>query len=88
MKNLMKTLFLKFSKTQFKNHIKKKVRTEALRKFKLAPEGHSKVKEIYYSKLEAQSYMTNTLFSNKDCELLFALRSNSVRGLKATTPSI
>ena len=39
--------FLKFSKTQFKNHIKKKVKTEALRQFKLAQEGHSKVKEIH-----------------------------------------
>jgi hypothetical protein len=81
-------IFLKYSKIEFKNHIKKKIKTEALNQFKLAQEGHSKVREINYTKLEPQAYLKSALFSNKECELLIALRSNSVRGIKATTPSI
>ena len=63
-------------------------REEALRQFKIVQEGHSKVRGILYSKLEPQTYLNNKLFSNKECELLFGLRSNSLRGVKANTSSI
>ena len=39
-------------------------------------------------KLELQEYLNSEEFSNTECELFFAIRSNSVRGLKANTPSV
>ena len=49
--------------------------------------GHSKIKCIEYTKLAIQPYLTSSNFTNKECDLLFALRSKSVRGIKANTPS-
>ena len=39
---------------------------------------HSKIKYIYYEKLEIQKYMTSPLFSNDEVDLLHALRSRSI----------
>ena len=48
---------------------------------------HSKIKCIKYTKLAIQPYLKCSSFTNKECDLLFALRSKSVRGIKANTPS-
>ena len=41
-------------------------------------ESHSKVKSLEYSTLQCQAYLTSPLFSNKDVNILFALRSRMV----------
>ena len=49
--------------------------------------GHSKIKCIEYTKVAIQPYFKSSNFTNKECDLRFALRSKSVRGIKANTPS-
>ena len=71
-----------------KTILKSEIRKVTFAEFKHVQESHLKVKDIPYNKFELQEYLNSEEFSNTECELLFAIRSNSVRGLKANTPSI
>ena len=45
--------------------------------------GHSKVRENkYLSFQKPQQYLTSKMFSNKQCALMFAIKSKTVRGIK------
>ena len=49
--------------------------------------GHSKVKENKYSSFQKpQPYLTSKLISNKQCALMFALKSKTVRGIILSYP--
>ena len=78
----------KMEKEQFKTFVKNKIKEATLKYLKEKQAGHSKVNNIEYSKLLRQPYLSSSIFNNKECELLFALRSHTVRGIKANTPSI
>ena len=69
------------TKTQFKKHIKEKVKSVTLDELKDIQKGHSKAWDIYHSKLDIQDYLKNSQFSNYESELLFALRSHTKRGV-------
>ena len=66
------------SRHTYKKHIKSKIRAAAFAYLKCKQQLHSKVKHIYYEKLEIQKYMTSPLFSNDEVDLLHALRSRSI----------
>ena len=68
----------KKSKISHKNNIKQKIKTAAFHFLLEKKLNHSKIKDIQYSKLETQSYMTSPLFTNSEVSLLFALRSKYV----------
>ena len=86
--NLDEDSISEMSRDAFKKHSKSKVREAALKHLKSIQEGHSKVRGIKYSSLETQKYLTSPLFTNKECDVLFAIRSYTLRGIKGNTPSI
>ena len=67
----------------FKSLIKSKVKEAAFNYLNMKLENHSKVKDIKYSKLETQKYLTSQLFTNKETSLLFGLRTKTARTFKA-----
>ena len=75
-------------KQQFKTFVRNKIKEATLKYLQEKQAGHSKVNDIKYPKLLIQPYLSSSIFNNKECELLFALRSHTVRGIKANTPSI
>ena len=75
------------SKDQYKLYVKKKIHSAALKHLKQIQEKHAKVRDIEYSKLSRQLYLSSSKFSNSECEILFALRSNTLRGFKANSAS-
>ena len=66
------------SRSSFKKEIKMKIRSAAFEYLKMLQSKHTKIKNIQYSKFETQSYLTSPMFSNKEVNLLHALRSRSV----------
>ena len=66
------------SKISHKNNIKQKIKTAALSFLLEKKQNHSKIKDIQYTKLETQNYMTSPLFQNSEVCLLFALRSKYI----------
>ena len=45
-------------------------------------QSHSKVRDIEYSKLETAQYLRSPLFNSQSIELLFSLRTRTVRGIR------
>ena len=66
----------------YKTHIKSKVTQYAFKYLTNEQQTHSKIKHIQYSKLEIQSYLKSSLFSNDDISTLFGLRSRTIRGIR------
>jgi hypothetical protein len=75
------------SKNVFKNRIKKHIIKEAFDQLKETQKGHVKVKDICYEKFAMQEYMKTHMLTNQEVSLLFALRSRSVKGIKANMSS-
>ena len=69
---------VKSSKNSYKNFIKAKVRTAALKHLNNLKGTHSKIQTIEYVELKTQSFITSPIFSNDDVSLLYSLRSRSV----------
>ena len=67
----------------FKSTIKIKVKEAAFQYLRNKLKTHSKVKDIEYSKLETQKYLTSQLFTNTETALLFGLRTKTDRTFKA-----
>ena len=66
----------KLPKDQYRNMIKEKVKNKAFGCYlNLKEKSKKKMKDLNYTKLEIQPYMTNGQFSLKQIKLLFALRS-------------
>ena len=72
----------------FKKWLRQKIKEAAFNELTDIQASHSKVRDIVYNSLETQPYLNNPKFSNSDCELLLALRSHSVRSIKANFSSI
>ena len=69
---------MKSSKNSYKNFIKAKVRTAALKHLNNLKGTHSKIQAIEYVELKTQSYITSPIFSNDDVSFLYSLRSRSI----------
>ena len=65
-----------------KKEIKTKINDAAFKSLKLKQKTKEKVKHIVYEKLEIQNYLKTSLLTNKEAEVLTALRSRTVRGVK------
>ena len=77
-----------YSVNVYKKMIKEKIREAALHFLQQKQKMHSKVRDIKYTKLETQKYMTSPLFSDEEVSLLFAMRSKCVRECRANFSSM
>ena len=72
----------------YKGFIKTKVKAAALKYLKTLQQPHTKVNHINYDELSTQKYLTSPLFSNSETEMLFALRTRTVKEFKANFPNM
>ena len=61
-----------------KRKVKAKIRMSAFQFLQNKKKQHSKVKNVEYTKLETQKYMTSPLFNDQDVSLLYAMRSRAL----------
>ena len=73
----------KLKKEVFKKVCKSKVRSAALHYLNEKKQTHSKVKNIEYKTLEPQTYLKSPLFNTESWQLLFALRTRTVKSIKS-----
>ena len=66
----------------YKTKVKIKVRKAALEYLLKIKATHSKLKNLHYNKLEIADYMKSPLFDHESVQLLLALRTRTVRGVK------
>ena len=71
----------------YKSLIKRKTRIAAFKYLQKKQSTHSKVRDVKYTTLQVQRYITSPLFSDKEVSLLFALRSKCVKECKANFSS-
>ena len=69
-------------KDKFKEYVKTRVRISALTSLKEMQQGHSKVKNIKYQKVETSLYLRSPLFDVESCQILFSLKTRTIRGIK------
>ena len=68
---------------QFKDTIKSKVKDAAFKYLLQKKNTHTKMNNIRYSKLELQEYLNCPLFGTEQAQMLLALRTRTVRGIKS-----
>ena len=66
------------SHDQFKNMVRKRCRSAALKQLLTAKSNHSKMASLNYSDLKTQEYLVNKSFHCGDAKLLFSLRTRMV----------
>ena len=79
-------MFEKLPVNVYKKFVKNKVKSAAFKHLLRLKENHSKVKHIKYADLQTQPYLLSDLFSNKDTEMLFNLRSKTDKNFKENFP--
>ena len=70
------------NETKFKNTVKVKVKEAAFKKLLEIKSNHSKLSNVTYHKFEMQSYLQSPLFGSEDSQMLLALRTRTLRGVK------
>ena len=75
------------TKSQHKLSIRKLIKAAAFKELSEIQAGHIKVNIIVYKSLDTQEYLLSSQFSNEEAKILFALRSHSIRGIKANFSS-
>ena len=70
-------------KLSAKKEIKTKTKIAAFKELKSIQATHEKVKDIFYTQFESQEYLKSSIITNKEAELITALRSKTVRGIKS-----
>ena len=70
------------SKQRFKALVKVKVRNAAFQYLKECQEKHSKMRNLKYSTLKKQEYLSSPIFDSESRNLLFRLRTRTVSGIK------
>ena len=72
----------------YKIIIKQTVRSTSFRDLDLIKEGHSKVRDNVYLRLNyPQSYLTDKTVTTQQRSVIFALKSKSIRGIKTNFKS-
>ena len=66
----------------YKAKVRSKVSQTALRYLKQKQSGHSKLDNLTYQKLEISNYMNSPIFNSQSVQMLFALRTRTVRNIK------
>ena len=67
---------------KFKNAVKRKVREAAFGYLNELKANHSKMKNLEYKKFELAKYLNSPLFDHKSAQLLLALRTRTINGIK------
>ena len=67
----------------YKTKVKGKIREAAFEHLKNLKSKHTKMKNLKYDKLELAQYMNSPLFDYENVKLLLALRTRTLRGIKA-----
>ena len=67
---------------QYKNTVKRKVREAAFRYLNELKADHSKMKNLEYKKFELAKYLNSPVFDHQSAQLLLALRTRTVNGIK------
>ena len=80
--------FCQMSQKQFKTLVHNRINAAAFKEFTTLQAQHSKVRDIPYQVLSIQKYLKSRDFSKADRDLLMALRSHSLKGIKANFSSI
>ena len=75
------------SKDMFRTLVKKSVESRALSYLNSIAATHSKSEDLIKNKFERESYFDDCNFSKSETELLFALRTRTVRNIKKNFPS-
>ena len=70
------------SKEKFKSLVKEKTRQAAFQYLKNIQRRHPKMDGLVYNKFEEASYISSPLFQSESVQLLLALRTRTVRGIK------
>ena len=73
---------LTHSEKKAKRDIKSKVKEYTFKYLTDKQKEHIKVKHIVYRDLETQEYLRSAVVTNKEAEIITALRSQTVRGIK------
>ena len=69
---------MKMTKTEYQNYIQVKIEAASFQYYlSLKEKSKKKMHELKYDKLRTQDYLTSSQFSQKEINLLFALRSKS-----------
>ena len=80
--NLSDSEISRIPKQRFRNLVKSKISNATFRYLHQMKEGHSKMKGLKYEKFELMQYLNSPLFSNTNRNLLLALRTRTVRGIR------
>ena len=72
----------------YKDNVKCKVREAAFAYLKQKQIGHSKMDNLSYEKLKISKYMNNPIFNSQSVQMLFALRTRTVRNIKTDFPGM
>ena len=64
-----------YDRFRFKKMVKDRIRAKALHYLKERQKDHSKIRNIQYETLQAQSYLSSPLFTNNESKLIALLRS-------------
>jgi hypothetical protein len=70
-------------KISAKHEIKTRTRIAAFKELKSIQDTQEKVKDIVYTKLVSQEYLNSSIVTTKEAEIITALRSKTVRGIKS-----
>ena len=70
------------TKSEFKQEVKIKINNSAFKYLINKQKTHTKIKEIEYSELKIQEYITTHNMTNNEKSLLFSLRSNTIKNIK------
>ena len=76
------------SKKVFKAYVKKCVKSAAFQNLRNLQSGHTKVKNIEYSKPSLQPYLCSESFTSEESSLLFNMRANCINGYKMCFSSV
>ena len=66
----------------YKTIVKEKVKANALNNLNELKSSHSKMNELVYTKLELSQYLRSPIFNTESMEMLLALRTRTVRGIR------
>lgn len=68
--------------TNYKDKIKTKIREAGMKHLKQMKSKHSKMENLKYDNLEMAQYLKSPLFDFQSVQMLLALRTRTVRGIK------
>ena len=80
---ISETEISQMKESKYKSLVKNKIQEAAFKNLLEIKNNHSKMKNVVYQKHELQPYLCSPLFGSEDIEMLLALRTRTVRGVKS-----